>query len=208
MVIASFNAIKILALFPEITLCIHGYPCVEDCEQGLLSGEVELAFCRTEGEHPGYIGLQDFGSTAHLIVNHMHELAGRGRVRLADLRGEKLIADYTPDGIGYCFQTELEKAGITPAIILPYMSDTVKRALVIEDNYVAFSYCPHGWLPYGVVPVIVSGIQRYVGSLFSKSSTRPLSTAAQLYADFIVPRFKKDIFGEQTLNLIAASLYD
>lgn len=184
------------SLYPGIRLVLHGYNSTDDCEKALRSGEVDLAFCGSEFENCGFTCLQEHDITPYLIVNGKNRLAGRGRIQFKDIAGENLIAD-SISGENYLFREEIENAGLSPTLILPYMNDTLKRALVLEHNYVAFSSCPTGWLPYGIVPVIVSGMPRRYMSSFSCASGRPLSDAAQRYVDFIVPRFKKDIFGNR-----------
>lgn len=186
---ADFNT-----LYPNIKLCIHSYPNVVESERALIAGEVELAFCTGERGQGDYVCVQEYGSTPYLIVNGANKLAEKGRVALADLHGEKLIADYLRDGSGIYFEKEIENAGLTPALILPELSDPLKRSLVLQEEYVAFSYCPTGWLPYGIVPVIVTDIRRFESMWFSRATGRPLSDAAQKYVEYIVPRFKKDIF--------------
>lgn len=185
---ADFNS-----LYPSIKLCVHSYKDIYACEAALVKGEVELAFCSGE-KNPRYVCIQEYGSAPYLIVSGNNKLASKGRIQLSELRKEKLIADYHRDGKTVYFQEEIDKAGLTPALILPELSDPMKRILVLRENYVAFSYCPTGWLPYGIVPVIISDIRGFENTWFSHASNRPLSDAAQKYADYIVPRFKKDIF--------------
>ena len=98
------------------------------------------------------------------------------------------------DGKTILYEDEIRNAGLTPSLVLPALSDVMKRSLVLHENYVAFSYCPVGWLPYGIVPLIISDIHAYEVSSFSKAANAMLSDAAQRYVDYIVPRFKKDIF--------------
>lgn len=184
------------SLYPGIGLVLHGYNSVGDCEKALCAGEIELAFCGNEYEGCGFICLQKHDVTPYLIVNGKNRLAGRGRIQFKDIAGETLIAD-SINGEDYLYREEIEKAGLSPALILPYMNDALKRNLVLEHNYVAFSACPTGWLPYGIVPVLVSDIPLRNMSTFACASNRPLSEAAQRYVDFIVPRFKKDIFGNR-----------
>ena len=185
---ADFNS-----LYPSIKLCVHSYKDVNTCEAALVKGEVELAFCPGE-KNLHYVCIQEYGSAPYLIVSGDNKLASRGRVQLSELRNERLIADYHKDGKTIYFKEEIDKAGLTPSLILPELSDPMKRILVLQENYVAFSYCPTGWLPYGIVPVIISDIRGFENTWFSRASSRPLSDAAQKYADYIVPRFKKDIF--------------
>lgn len=184
------------AMYPEIQLCFHSFPDFNSCERALVSNEVELAFCGPETEGCGFTCLQEYGSIPLLIVNGKNRLADKGRVKVLDICGEKLIADYAINNRNVLFRDEIEKAGIVPSLILPMGSDALKRELVLRDNYVAFSYCPPGWLPYGLIPLIVADIHNYESSCFSRASNRPLSEAAQKYVDYIVPRFKKDIFGK------------
>ena len=184
-------------LHPEIQLCVHGYNSPEECEAALIRGEVDLAFCRKATAGCGFTCLQRHESTVYLMVNNKNKLSEHRKVNLEDLRGEKLIADYRMVGTEYEFREQLDRAKITPSLILPFLSDSLKRKLVMEDNYVAFSYCPTAWLPYGIVPVIVSGLNKYEESDFSRATDRHLSEAAQKFVDYIVPRFKKDIFGQR-----------
>lgn len=181
-------------LYPSIRIHMQGYPDLSTCEKALIAGEVDLAFCGRETDGCGFTGLQEYGSTPYVIVNGNNPLASRERIRLSELAGEKLIGDNAADGRGVAFQEEMDKAGIAPVLFLPPLSDSLKRTLVMRENYVAFSYCPPGWLPYGVVPVNVTDIHNYEATCFSKAADRELSWAAQTYADYIVPRFKKDIF--------------
>ena len=180
-------------LYPHIRLWFRGYPSPEDCERALTDGSVDLAFCPAHGINDSLVCLQEYGSTVCLTVNSRNPLAGSREIPLAALREQKLIADELPDGT-ISFAGELAAAGVTPVLTLPPLSDPLKRQLVLQGDYVAFSYCPPGWLPYGIIPVRVTELHRFEYSLFSRAAGRELSEAAQLYADYIVPRFKKDIF--------------
>ena len=182
-------------LYPQIQLCVHSYPDIPSCEQALIDGNVELAFCSGATEGCGFTCLQKYDSSVYLVVNSKNPLANRRQVSLSELQDEKLIADYLPDGSGVEFEEELNRSRITPTLILPWASDSLKRSLVLDNNYAAFSYCPTGWLPYGLVPLRITDLSRYEGSDFSRATNHQLSDAAQLFADYIIPRFKKDIFG-------------
>ena len=161
-------------LYPHIRLCFRSYPTMEDCEQALLSGRADLAFCPGKGA-PGRIScLQDYGSTAYVMINSRNTLAEKKELPLRELRGQRFIADEEPGGT-VAFANELALAGITPVLTLPPLSDPLKRELVLQGDYVAFSYCPTGWLPYGIVPVKVPELRRYDYSLFSKAADRELS---------------------------------
>ena len=186
---ADFNT-----LYPYIKLCFHSYPSIPDCEKALISGDVDLAFCIGDKSNGKYVCVQEYGSTPYLIVNGRNRLAAKGRVSMSDLQGEKLIADYLGDRKGLYFQDEMESAGLTPTLILPELSDPLKRELVLRENYVAFCYCPTGWLPYGIVPVLLSDVHRFENTWFARAAGRPVSDASQKYVEYIVPRFKKDIF--------------
>lgn len=182
-------------LYPEIRLCLHSYPNLGACEAAMRRGEVELAFCPSGPSAENIVCLQEYGCSPYLIVGGQNRLASMRQAKLSELKDQNLIADYDESGERMMLADELEEAGLVPALVLPMLSDALKRRLVLEENYVAFSYCPVGWLPYGIVPLELPEIRRYSGSVFACLADRPLSDAAKKYVDYIVPRFKKDIFG-------------
>ena len=91
------------------------------------------------------------------------------------------------------FSDILGKWGITPRMILPKRSDAAKRSIVSGGDFIAFSFCPVGWLPNSVVPVRIEDWPLpCIETSFCRKKNVPLSEASKAYADFIIPRFKRD----------------
>lgn len=180
-------------LHPEITVNAFSYNSAAEYLHDMETGRIELGFCFFPAILEQMETLHIFEAHLYVIVGRHHRLAGRESVRLEELRGENLIMDTGTDWPEAALADQIKALGLTPRITLPPFSAHTKRTMVQQGNYVAFDAGVKAWLPYGISAVELEGEQQCWTNSFSKLKGRPLSPTAQMYCDYIIPRFEEDI---------------
>lgn len=189
-------------LHPEITMSIHTYTDYGQCEHDICTGDIDVGLGFHTYDEELLEPLHIHRSNLYAIVSSSHRLAGQRRISLDDLRNENLIVEritehdtaicggYPPPEDSYQLETVLREKGIAPQIILPFMNETPKRAMVLEGEYVAFCLCPKSWLPYGITVLDIEDVNYRGESSFLKARGFTPRPAVRKYLDFILPRFR------------------
>jgi LysR family transcriptional regulator, transcription activator of glutamate synthase operon len=168
---------------PAVRVLLSQEP-AHEIREDLASGATDLAITSFGiGPELGWHPLQE--DRLVVVVPPRHRLAGRKRLRLAELEGEELVT--TPVGFGFRTLLDglLREAGVAPTVSFESQDLATIEGLVAAGLGVAVVPEPFAGVSGTVgIPVVGAAARRTIGLAWWRD--RPLSAPAARFRDFVV----------------------